>query len=352
MSSSCSLPEASGVNYMDLLAVSHEEAMGQIVDSFRSCGLQASEIGKARELLHSVLAARRSAPGNSFIAVSYTSNLISCGLREAFVALAKSKLVDVFITTAGGVEEDIIKCLGATLHGHFGMSGIELRKEGLNRIGNLLVPNDNYCHFETFFLPVLKDLHEKQRACRWTDHTSPSQYIEAMAQALAHSYPPEVYEKSLLYWCHRNQIPLFCPALTDGSMGDMIYFYNFSKKGLVVDPMRDVIRLRGLAEAKREASDGSKGRMDVTGIALGAGLPKHHMSHNLQLSKAIYVSTGVEADGCSSSCVVKDDRSMGLLSATTEVVRVHGDATVVFPLLLSGLPGNGESEGTQPVPAS
>ena len=71
--------------------------------------------------------------------------------------------VDVIVTTAGGVEEDIIKCLGPTYLGDFSLSGRDLRKRGINRIGNLLVPNDNYCKFETWLTPILNKMLEEQK---------------------------------------------------------------------------------------------------------------------------------------------------------------------------------------------
>eukprot|EP00873_Tetraselmis_striata_P026766 jgi/Tetstr1/447030/TSEL_034487.t1 len=69
---------------------------------------------------------------------------------------AQNKMVDVIVTSAGGVEEDLIKCLGKTYLGDFALKGADLRKRGLNRIGNLLVPNDNYCHFEVPPSPSLR----------------------------------------------------------------------------------------------------------------------------------------------------------------------------------------------------
>jgi deoxyhypusine synthase len=54
--------------------------------------------------------------------LGYTSNLISSGLREI--------LVDCIVTTAGGIEEDFIKCLGQTILGDFAMDGAGLRKRG------------------------------------------------------------------------------------------------------------------------------------------------------------------------------------------------------------------------------
>lgn len=67
------------------------------------------------------------------------------------------------MTTAGGVEEDFIKCLAPTFLGDFALSGKSLRQKGINRIGNLLVPNDNYCKFEEWFMPILDDMLEEQK---------------------------------------------------------------------------------------------------------------------------------------------------------------------------------------------
>lgn len=33
-------------------------------------------------------------------------------------------------------------------------------------------------------------------------------------------------ESSVLYWCWKNKIPVYCPALTDGAVGDNIFFFN------------------------------------------------------------------------------------------------------------------------------
>lgn len=41
----------------------------------------------------------------------------------------------MLVTTAGGVEEDIIKCLAPTYLGEFSLSGKELRENGINRWG-------------------------------------------------------------------------------------------------------------------------------------------------------------------------------------------------------------------------
>jgi len=70
------------------------------------------------------------------IFLGYTSNMISSGVREVIRYLCQHKLVDVIVTTAGGIEEDFIKCLAPTYCvGDFSLSGRELRLKGQNRIG-------------------------------------------------------------------------------------------------------------------------------------------------------------------------------------------------------------------------
>jgi hypothetical protein len=89
------------------------------------------------------------------IFLGYTSNLISSGLRETLRWLVEHKHVSAIVTTAGGVEEDFIKCLAPTYLGSFSTPGAGLRAKGLNRIGNLVVPNSNYCAFEDWVVPIL-----------------------------------------------------------------------------------------------------------------------------------------------------------------------------------------------------
>lgn len=43
------------------------------------------------------------------------------------------------MTTAGGVEEDLIKCIAPHYMGDFNLDGATLRSKGLNRIGSLRV---------------------------------------------------------------------------------------------------------------------------------------------------------------------------------------------------------------------
>jgi deoxyhypusine synthase len=98
------------------------------------------------------------------IYLGYTSNMISSGVRESIRFLAQHKMVDIMVTTAGGIEEDFIKCLAPTrVLGDWRVDGKALRECGLNRIGNLVVPNDNYCLYENWIMPILDAMLREQK---------------------------------------------------------------------------------------------------------------------------------------------------------------------------------------------
>lgn len=52
--------------------------------------------------------------------------------------------------------------------------------------------------------------------------------------------------ESIYYWCYKNQIPVYCPALTDGAIGDIL-FTNSYKNDLVVDIIQDAKELNKMA---------------------------------------------------------------------------------------------------------
>jgi len=57
-------------------------------------------------------------------------------------------MVDSIVTTCGGIEEDFIKCMGHFYVGSFNMNDHEMRKNNLNRIGNIFLESKNYEKFE------------------------------------------------------------------------------------------------------------------------------------------------------------------------------------------------------------
>nr|GMC65391.1 deoxyhypusine synthase [Ipomoea batatas] len=152
----------------------------KLLNSLLSTGFQASNLGEAIQIVNEMLDWRLSQEPitencdeeekdpayrdsvTSKIFLGFTSNLVSSGVRDTIRYLVQHHMVDVVVTTAGGIEEDLIKCLAPTYKGDFSLPGAVLRSKGLNRIGNLLVPNDNYCKFEDWIIPIFDQMYEEQ----------------------------------------------------------------------------------------------------------------------------------------------------------------------------------------------
>lgn len=265
------------------------------------------------------------------IFLGYTSNMVSSGVRDTLRYLVQHKMVDAICTTAGGVEEDLIKCLKPTMVGDFNYDGGDLREKGVNRIGNLLVPNDNYCHFEDWVMPILDQMldHQKTTGEFW----SPSKVITKLGQMIVGEDPVNHtrrdYESSICYWAALNNIPIFCPALTDGSLGDMIYFHGYKNPGLIIDVAQDIRRINTIAvKAKKTGM-----------IILGGGVVKHHLSNaNLMRNGtdyAVFINTANEFDGSDSGAKPDEAVSWGKIKKEAHPVKIVADATIVFPLLVA-----------------
>ncbi|NJL43920.1 MAG: hypothetical protein HC945_01165 [Nitrosarchaeum sp.] len=80
--------------------------------------------------------------------------MISCGVRESIAYLCRKRLVDVIVTTAGGVEEDVMKVQRPFVIGEFDPPARPLFDSGVNRTGNTYIPSDRYLVFERFFNPL------------------------------------------------------------------------------------------------------------------------------------------------------------------------------------------------------
>ncbi len=281
----------------------------QLLSGYSSLGFQASNLGRAVELV------RRMKEDKAAVFLSYTSNLVSSGLREIIAQLVKHKLVEGIVTSTGAIEEDIMKSSHPFFVGDFEVNDSEVKGNKLNRIGNLFVPDDYYVDFEAFHMKFIEKLYAQKRI--W----APSDYIFELGKELKD-------EHSILYWATKNNVPIICPGFVDGAMGDHFYFFNQGRKDkLIIDQAADVTKFydRILAPDK------------IGGVILGGGIAKHHLIGAAilrdGLDYAIYVSTGTQYDGSLSGAQPKEAVSWNKLKDLRNSVAIEAEATLVFPLL-------------------
>jgi len=280
----------------------------KIVESYATTGFQATHLSKAIEII------RKMRKEKAFIYLGYTSNIISSGIRDIIRYLVEKKLVDVLVTTGGGVEEDLIKCLDDFKIGNFSSSGEILREKGINRIGNIFVPNSRYIKFEKWVLPILEKYKDKT--------LTPSQLIKILGQEINN-------KESIYYWAYKNNIPTYCYAIMDGSLGDMIYFFKSKNKNFKIEISDDAVEL----------NNSSIGREKTGMIILGSGIIKHSICNaNLYRSGAdyaVYFNNAIEEDGSDAGARPDEAVSWGKIRIKGESIKVFGDITINFPIVVA-----------------
>lgn len=184
----------------------------------------------------------------------------------------------------------------------------------MNRIGNLIVPNSNYCAFEDWLVPILDRMLEEQEASKPTNDPffwTPSKVIRRLGMEIND-------ESSVCYWAYQHDIPIFCPALTDGSLGDMLYFHTFkaSPQQLRIDIVEDIRRINTIAVRAKRAGM----------IILGGGVVKHHIANACLMrngaDSAVYINTAQEFDGSDAGARPDEAVSWGKIKADAQSVKV------------------------------
>lgn len=284
----------------------------KLVSKFPNAGFQASKLAEAVEITN------RMKSEKATIYFTFTANMVASGLRGLFAGLCKRRYVDVIITTAGALEHDFIRAHKGYELGDFSMDDTGLHSKGVNRIGNILVPNDRYVLFEEKIIPVFEKLWKEKKVI------SPSELSREMGLAIKD-------EGSFLYWCAKNSIPVFCPGVTDGAIGLQTYFYKQKRKDFGIDVTKDMSQLASMTLSAEKTG----------GIILGGGISKHHaIGVNILrggFDYAVYMTTAQPWDGSLSGARTAEAVSWGKIAEKANHVTVDAEATLAFPLFAAGL---------------
>ena len=285
----------------------------ELVDQFsESGGFVAKKVAEGAAIFEKMLAEKGCVKFLSFPAA-----IIATGCRGIIKDLVKKKLVDVVITTCGTLDHDIARAFKDYYHGSFEMDDAKLRKQGLNRLGNVLVPNESYgIVLEEKLLPIIEAIYKEKKVL------SSREFVFEVGKRMKD-------ENSILYWAAKNNIPVFVPGITDGSVGSQIWMFRQKHKDFMIDVFKDEDELAAIAfEAKKTGA-----------LMIGGGISKHHTIWWNQfkedgLDYVVYITTAPEWDGSLSGARVREGISWGKVSPEATHVTIEGDATVLLPLVV------------------
>jgi deoxyhypusine synthase len=306
-----------------------------------------------------------------------TANLLGTGVRESLRFLCKHKLVDALVVSGGAVEHDIRRALteyhlgeyaseesaasaavpsatsprrGASSRDTDEAACRKVPEEQLhaNRFGNVRYTKHD-ATFSAVMTAVMGCIDAAQRDAQELAEGVAVAPIPATKQRLKEEFedvctwafaPSRVWREiglllptiltdqsaaasTVVYWCARNNIPIYSPSFTDGDV--MMYLLPSTKIDLVAD----------IKALNRSAMKARRSGM----IVLGGGVVKHHVCNaNLMRNgadHAVYINTAQEFDGSDGGARPDEAVSWGKIRTGAQATKVYADATVVFPLIVA-----------------
>ncbi|MFH2021043.1 MAG: deoxyhypusine synthase family protein [archaeon] len=284
--------------------------VSELVADLGKVGFQSSEMKKAVDVIVKMK------KNGAKIYFTFTSNMVTSGLRGFFAQLIELGMIDIIVTTVGAVEEDIMKAKGEEfIIGNFKPDDLELYEKGVNRVGNLFIRNESYLNFEDALTKILGELYQKKP--RW----APSELFREIGLTLDDRH-------SILYQAAKKNIPIFCPGITDGSFGFHLFMLQQKHSDFVIDVVKDFSNILFATN-----HDDKKGL-----ISLGGSISKHHaiLSALLNggLDYAVYMTTAHSTSGSMSGATTEEAKSWGKVKDDSDVSTVIGDVTFTFPLVM------------------
>jgi len=306
-------------------------SVSKLIDAMGDAGgFTATKLNVARDILQDMFDELESAKyqkDKCLNWLSFPACLFATGTRSFFVESIKQKKFNVVITTCGTLDHDIARSHESYFHGKFELDDIELSEHGLNRLGNVIVPNSSYGEIiEEKVLPILEQIKAdrikstgKEGADIWTGFGT-AQLVWELGDRIG-------TEDSLIYWAAKNRIPVIIPGITDGSIGAQLFMFRQNNPEFNIDIMAD----------EQLLSDYTWVAQKSNALMVGGGISKHHViwwnQYRGGLDSAVYITTAPEYDGSLSGARLKEAISWGKMRPEAPNICVEGDASLLLPLL-------------------
>ena len=297
------------------VAINKETTIEEIFKELsQSGGFEAVNLSDGLEILSSMIQDE-----DCLKFLSFVGAVISTGLRGIIKDMIKDKWFDALITTCGALDHDIARHFSHYKAGSFTMDDSELADQNIHRLGNVLVPMENYGPLieEKMQLFLEKEYQNGVRT------VSTSEICKIIGKNLG--------EDSFLYWAFKNNVNVVVPGIMDGAVGSQIWLFTQKHSDFKLNLVEDANLLSGLVfKAKKSGA-----------LMIGGGISKHHTlwwnQYREGLDYAFYITTAQEFDGSLSGALVREAISWGKVTQKAKQATLHAEATTILPFIYSAL---------------
>jgi deoxyhypusine synthase len=299
------------------LKIDHMEINGgmsvlELIEEMGKSGvLGAGRMFRATKLLAEILD-----DDDTAVFLSVAGPLVPGGLRKVIRDMIDQGMVDVLITSGANITHDLLEAFGG--RHHYGMTDDDetLCKQGMGRIGDLYTKSEDFEVFEKEITKIMSKINEKE------NFLTIREFLTEIGSSLED-------KESILHTAVKRGVPIYAPGLIDSMLGLQLWMFTQDNK-LHLDASGDM----------SELSDIVYGSKKVATLILGGGLPKHYaLASNLLkggVDAAIQVTMDRSETGSLGGAPLEEAKSWAKAKAGSNLVTVIGDATIIFPLMLSG----------------
>ena len=254
--------------------------------------------------------------------------MVPAGMRILIASLIKNRLVDCIVSTGANLFHDCHETLGR-LHwqGSPHIDDLDLLKKGIDRIYDVFAEEKEFERTDNFIEKWVVELEQ------YRPYTT-REFLYLLGEKLS----KEGKEEGILTSAYKENIPIYCPAIADSSIGIAIALgKQAGTNNMQLDTIADVLEITDIVGASKS-----------TGVIyIGGGVPKNFIQQTqvvgrlLDADKAgghkygIQISTDAPHWGGLSGCSFKEAKSWGKIASEALCVSVYSDATIAFPLIAS-----------------
>lgn len=297
------------------------QTIQDLIEGFKFSSIQSRNLGRCATVYENML----TDPSRPTIILGLSGALIAGGLRKVIRDMIKYNIVDCIVSTGAILFQDFYQSLGYKHYiGSPDMDDVELNKLAIDRIYDTLIDEEKVRKTDRAF----GDIGSKLKTGVYSTRT-----FLAIAGKQAND------EKSILYTAWKRNLPIFCPALNDSSMGiglTELYWRmkkNKMKMHFVIDPIRDTYELTQIiAKSKKTGAIYVGGGVpknyinDCTVINIGYPLRGHHYG--------VQITTDIPQWGGLSGSTLQEAQSWGKISKEATKATVNIEATIGLPLIV------------------
>ena len=267
---------------------------------------------------------------NTTVALTLAGAMTPIGMSGPIISLIKHGFVDFIISTGANLYHDLHRPFECpVVQGEFAVDDNELARHGIARIYDTFIADDaTLLATDQIIQAAVEDL-ERGRPI------STAQLHRAIGLAVARKAPHP--EKSLLAVAAQYDVPVYCSAPGDSSIGMNLTVSHLLGAPIRIDPVLDIIETTAIVRASEKSG----------AVEIGGGHPKNfYMQTQPTLSQILHdhskkghdyfiqLTTDAPHWGGLSGATPQEARSWGKIrDATRNNVVVYSCASITFPLL-------------------